>query len=541
MGESISEWDNMGLLDISYSLTNSTSRGRNDIYFDKSGILTGTNVLGVTQVVYENRTGNIVEADIILNDSIGLNVYANHSFYLGNVLTHEIGHAMGLAHSEIGRASMFYLATNGQFTASPDEVSALHTLYSHLSTSPTLEGQIVGGDGLAPLFGVHVLVVDVGDGTIAASTITDENGNFQLRGLDTTKDYSIMTAPIRNRAVLPSYYFDIQNDYCVGRQDIQKSFWQGCGASDEGHPVKVNLDAGEVLNIGKISVRCNIDTPVGYSLNRDTGYSLDLADYSNSYVGFLTLNDIKNAKSDVVQIDLSTEVMPAIAVGEQLYLEVSLSTQQLYSMMKLQTKVIFANYSEATYGATDILTNDFTPKSDYSFRLALDPGLSDDNRFELQITGRNFETMTYGSSLLSGYINNSNLSTSLGDFFPDYSNLKEDSFFYLFNARIIKRKTDGSFENLSYVNNSYEQFDNSYCADAPLSYRSFPNVTDASSQEDGTVTLQEEDALTDALGGCGTIGPPGSGPKGGMLMFTLSMLAGLALSTIFGSKYRQNS
>lgn len=540
MSDSISQWDDMGLLDVSHVLVNSTSRGRNDIYFDKTGILTGTNVLGVTQVVYENRTGHIVEADIILNDSIGLKVYENESFYLGNVLTHEIGHALGFGHSEVGSATMFYLATNGQFTVSSDEVAGAHTLYRNLSSAPALTGQVVGGDSLAPLFGVHVLVVDQGSGAVEATTITDENGNFLIRGLDTSKDYSIMTAPIRNPSVLPSYYFDIRNDYCVGRQDIQKSFWQGCGASDEGHPVKVNIDPGETLNVGRISVRCNIDTPVAYSLNRESGYNLDLSDYSNAFVGYLTLNDIKLSKTDIINIDLSTEVMPTVESGEQLYLEVSLSSQELYSMLKLQTKVVFSNYSEATFGATDVLTSDYTPKSDYTFRLGLQSGLSDDNNFEFQVTGKNFETITYGSSVLTGYINSSNVSSNLSDFFPDYSNLKESSFFYLFNARIVKRLTDGSYQNLSYVNESFEKYDNGYCADAPLSYRSFPNVIDSASQEGESTIVQEENGLASALGGCGTIGPPGNGPTGGMMMFTLSMLLGLALSALFGPKFRQN-
>jgi hypothetical protein len=543
MDDSIAQWDDVGLLNISYELnySNSRARGRNDIYFDCASNceLLDSNVLGVTQVVFENATGHIVETDIILNDTIGLNAIPNETFYIGNVLTHELGHALGMGHSEAGHASMFYLATNGQFEISPDEVAGYHTLYRTNSSVSTIKGQVIGGDDNSPLFGVHVILIDVGSGELAATTISDEVGYFEIRGVDPNKDYSILTSPIRNPSVLPGYFADVRNDYCIGRQQIKKSFWQGCGASDEGHPVKVNVDSGQTLNLGRVSVRCNIETPVAYNLNRDSGYNLDLSDYSNSFVGYKTLNDIKLSSFDIVNIDLSTEILPAVNSGEQLYLEVSLSTQQLYSMIRLRTKVVFADYSEATFGLTDLLTGDHTAKSDVTFRLNLDSGLSDDNSFEFQIAGKNFATTTFGNTVLNGYINDSNLAATLEDFFPDYSNLAEDSFFYLFNARIVKRLTNGSYENLGYVNNSYQKYDNGFCADAPLSYRTFPKVVANASQETGTIEMNQEDGLTDALGGCGTISPPGSGPGGGNMMFIFSLVLGLLLSGLFGSKYNE--
>lgn len=539
LGESISEWDDVGLLNISYELTTTKANGRNDIYFDSDYFRNNSNVLGVTQVVFENSTGHIVETDIVLNDTIGMNAFQNQTFYVGNVLTHEVGHALGLGHSEAGHSSMFYLATNGQFRISADEVTGYHTLYPTNSSVSSVKGRVVGGDDSAPLFGVHVILLDVASGEIAASTISDQDGYFLIRGVDSTKDYSVITSPIRNPNVLPDYFLDVRNDYCVGRTQIKKSFWQGCGASDEGHPVKVNVNSGQNLNLGNISVRCNIETPVAYNLNRDSGFNLDLSDYSNMFVGYMTLNDIKLNNKDVINIDLSTEILPAVSPGEQLYLEVSLSTQQLYSMMKLRAKVIFPDYSETTYGMSDILTGDYTAKSDVSFRLNLDSGLSDNNNFEIQLAGKNFATTTYGNTVLSGYINESNLSSNLEDFFPDYTNLAEDSFFYLFNARIVKRLTDGTYENLSYINNAYSRFDNSLCADAPLSYRTFPKITADAAQGTETLEINQEDGLTDVIGGCGTISTPGSGPGGGNMMFIFSLIFGLILSVLFGSKYNE--
>ena len=119
---------------------------------------------------------------------------------------------------------MFYLTTIGQFTISHDEVAGFHTIYPTDSSVPSINGRVIGGDDISPLFGIHVILLDVVSGEIAATTITDQDGYFKIRGIDSTKDYSLITSPIRNPNVLPNYFLDVRNDYCVGRTQIKNLF-----------------------------------------------------------------------------------------------------------------------------------------------------------------------------------------------------------------------------------------------------------------------------------------------------------------------------
>lgn len=540
---SIAEWNTTSTLNISSTRVTNQSNLRNDIYFDQTGFLDDTNILGVTQVIYETASGEIVEADIVLNDSINLNLIENDSFFIGNVLAHELGHALGLAHSEVGFSSMFYLASNGQFDLAQDDKSAVATLYGKNAVN-MIRGKVVGGGAGDGLFGIHVIVFDASNGKIEASTITNQNGRFTIRDLDPNKDYTILTSPIKNKSVMPKYYKNISNDFCIGQVDFQKTFWQGCGASDEGHPVSLMFNDEEIktIDVGEISVRCNLDTPTDYSLDRNTvdGYHLRMNRMHNRFVGLMTLNDVKFNNKDIISIDLSNDNLPAVEAGEQLYLDISIANQELYSMLKLQAKVIFPNFSEATFGATDITESDYTFNSDIKFRLSLTPGVSDNNSFKFEINGRNFKTIQFGETTLAGYINDSNLGSDLDEFFPDHGNLSEQSLFYLFNARLIKETVEGEIIDLADRAESFTRFDNSSCVDAPLSYKTFPfaelaEIGDASA----VTTTNEEEDLTSAIGGCGTIGGPNPPSRPGNSQFLFSLMLGMMLALLSRFKYRR--
>lgn len=89
---------------------------------------------GVTIVSYDPATGEITDADVLLNGAeLDFAVGEGARTYdVGNVLTHELGHLLGLGHSEDPDATMFAVSRPGETekrSLSDDDVAGFEELY----------------------------------------------------------------------------------------------------------------------------------------------------------------------------------------------------------------------------------------------------------------------------------------------------------------------------------------------------------------------------------------------------------------------------
>jgi MYXO-CTERM domain-containing protein len=92
------------------------------------------NTLGKTTVTYDSATGEILDADIELNHAFNeLTTNDTHVVYdLQSILTHEIGHFIGLDHSSDPYATMTPGYQQGSIelrTIEPDDVAGVCTIY----------------------------------------------------------------------------------------------------------------------------------------------------------------------------------------------------------------------------------------------------------------------------------------------------------------------------------------------------------------------------------------------------------------------------
>src|SRR5687767_2487346 len=156
---------------------------------------------GRTRVFYNADTGAIVEADISINprpqagDGTALQFSTDGTpgtYDLEATFTHEIGHLLGLDHSNVLASTMQgHQAFNGTYglpafterTLSEDDRQRVRLLYGPKQRVGKIEGRLfdtTAGPSLTPATSVHVWAENVATGRVVASEITADDGAYVL-------------------------------------------------------------------------------------------------------------------------------------------------------------------------------------------------------------------------------------------------------------------------------------------------------------------------------------------------------------------------
>ncbi|MEO1271215.1 MAG: matrixin family metalloprotease [Myxococcota bacterium] len=102
------------------------------------------NALAMTLTSFERTSGRLVDADIIINsaDYQWATDGASDRHDLANSLTHEVGHFIGLGHSESEHATMFPSAAPGEVlkrSLYDDDIRGLNALYANTNQAVTAD------------------------------------------------------------------------------------------------------------------------------------------------------------------------------------------------------------------------------------------------------------------------------------------------------------------------------------------------------------------------------------------------------------------
>src|SRR6267378_4954536 len=159
---------------------------------------------GRTRVFYDPETGVIAEADICLNphprsaEGTALQFSTDGSlgtYDLEAAFVHEIGHLLGLDHSDVLASTMqAHQALNGTYgltaftgrTLSEDDRQHVRSLYGPGQHSAWIGGRLVDSSSVGttiPLGSAGVWAETIASGRVMASDITAEDGSYQLEGL----------------------------------------------------------------------------------------------------------------------------------------------------------------------------------------------------------------------------------------------------------------------------------------------------------------------------------------------------------------------
>jgi YVTN family beta-propeller protein len=208
VSSSFNAWDDVETADLAFSnggsgnfVKSSTDR-RNVVLYDPSGVEigapAGSGVIAITTINWDDQ-GRVTDADITFNGrdfdfSVTVALPASRSVDLQDVMTHEIGHLIGLDHTPlVGPTSL--RPTMNPFasqedpgvgrTLEPDDIAGVTSLYpgSLATRFGTITGQVMDRNG-NPAFGVHVVAYDATTGEFVVGGLSGAAGDNKGRNGD---------------------------------------------------------------------------------------------------------------------------------------------------------------------------------------------------------------------------------------------------------------------------------------------------------------------------------------------------------------------
>ncbi len=182
---------------------------------ENNSLFAGGAMTGRTRIFYDQNTGAIAEADMVINphpvSAEGVPVQFStdgtpRTYDLESTFTHEIGHLLGLEHSSIASSTMHERqALNGLFgskafterTLSEDDRAQLTRIYGSETNVGSIEGRVLkqslSGTQQATLNGVHVWAEESKSGRLVTSDVSNAEGEFRLGNLR-PNTYRLFTA-----------------------------------------------------------------------------------------------------------------------------------------------------------------------------------------------------------------------------------------------------------------------------------------------------------------------------------------------------------
>ena len=205
------------------------SAGRDGVnlitFVDETGLgeMLGSTTLAATFSFFTTIDGELVfeESDIAFNTSQRLTTSGEPGrFDIQGILTHEIGHLLGLDHSGLVSSVMAPFGSPDQTDQRAllyDDIAGVAEIYPNPSQA-ALTGRIAGNVTLngEALFGGHVVAMDM-SGTVVTSTLSGKDGGYTIRFLRPGQ-YRVYVDPLDapvSTANIPGFFGSLRTDFGI--------------------------------------------------------------------------------------------------------------------------------------------------------------------------------------------------------------------------------------------------------------------------------------------------------------------------------------
>jgi hypothetical protein len=536
--ESVDEWNLISKYQINpiYTATLPVRGTSKTLSFSSDERYFGSGVVAVTRLSYNATSGDISSADILLNESYVLSNGIKYSrvdftdskssssgskFYIGDVVTHELGHFFGLSHSEHTSSSMIFSIFKGQHSIHADDIAGLYDLYEVDKTNAGISGRVIAGNSI-PIFGVRVTAISTISGDAVQSQLTDESGEFNFKNLALGDSYYVMVSPYKNLSNISSvssegskYYSTPKYNFC-SQNDFKASFYMQCGPRSKSKPQAFYLNGSNpTLDIGDVTVRCdeNVDSLYYSKKFEATERAFELNDNTDKtsflFSGIFSDLEITNGLAglgDEFSIDL-TGINTSGVDASAFKLRLKILTTGIDSAMGLQ--IVTKRSDEGTY-QTFSATTDSTGKTITDFEI---------NLFLSSTTSNNLFSIKVYPIKLSD--------TEKYEIFSTTTALSNNSSQYILNAQ-VGYSVGSVFTPLNPID-SYPYEDNSTCTEGEASYTVAAHTSLTSSVNNAQQLPVDEDI---AGVSCGTIDIDDDSNSGGMGSFIVGIFLILLLTSI---------
>jgi hypothetical protein len=256
-------WQNIPTADIrvTYKGTTPVSSvgydGINLVTFADASTPLGSTTIAATFSFYGsvlNSNGVIVygtqEADIAFNPLFNFSTSAEINKYdIQGVITHEIGHFLGLDHSGLISSVMVPFSAASQLdqrTLTYDDIAGVMEIYpKNLPATGQIQGSVQTGQ--AAVFGAHVVAVDSG-GTPIVSTLSQPDGSYLLRFIP-PGSYRVYAEPLDLPVTRDNIGGGAAGFYGITRTDFGTTYFGDVTALADASSVIVKANGTVTANI----------------------------------------------------------------------------------------------------------------------------------------------------------------------------------------------------------------------------------------------------------------------------------------------------
>lgn len=507
VNEVLAQWNAVSPLPVVSSTfgTNTFSYSNDSRYF-------GPGVVAVTILNYDGGVGRVSSGQILVNqtDSRGFCLTADKAgnncttpganfltrVYLGDVVAHEMGHLLGLGHSEVRDSSMLFTTFKGQHTPHADDIAGVRKIYSRPGYG-TLSGTVMGGNR-TPVFGAHVQAISTKTGILAAATISQENGVFSIEGLDLNDTYYLYVEPLNYLEALPDAYRSAKKEFCPGA--YVGSFFEACGTQGKGHPQPLKLTtASPNLDVGIVTIRCQVRVGEDYlreKLSSGGGvyeFRATTSKPGEAFVGLYNQVDPLSSVSyssvyaETLELDLTQIAMPSGSVN----LDLKVLTASLGSPLDFSIEIEgpFGTFTDSDRGGVPtpaLESGTLRPKYDrkLTYPLSPNPAL---NVITVRLMPRSLST------------------------YERAVHMPLESYFVTKDRPWLMIASVTRNGEIYYQNQTSSRTDNASCIDAPYTFAVRANPVSAAAIDGESEEQKASEAQSTS---CGTWQPPSSGGPG---------------------------